>query len=176
VPEITVTHIAILVVALIVGTIVGWVGRSGRANSEKSAINEGWQEQISAQYNEHERLLEQNKNLMEQNSQYQASNKDGKMRASELSEALKEAFERRDALQRQLKDIRGNLEAAVTARDQLQNDMQSKSSASDDASAALQEKDERIAKLERELDNWQDRLPPLIEKFKLALNPLIRTR
>jgi predicted flap endonuclease-1-like 5' DNA nuclease len=167
VPEITVTHIAILVVALIVGTIVGWVGRSGRANSEKSAINEGWQEQISAQYNEHERLLEQNKNLMEQNSQYQASNKDGKMRASELSEALKEAFERRDALQRQLKDIRGNLEAAVTARDQLQNDMQSKSSASDDASAALQEKDERIAKLERELDNWQDRLPPLIEKFRL---------
>jgi predicted flap endonuclease-1-like 5' DNA nuclease len=166
VPEITVTHIAILVVALIIGTIIGWVGRGGRADSEKSAINEGWQEQLSAQNNEHERLLEQNKSLMDQNSQYQASNKDAKMRAGELSEALKEAFERRDELQRQLKDIRGNLEAAVTERDQLQNDMQSKSSASDDATAALQQKDERIEKLSRELENWQDRLPPLIEKFR----------
>jgi len=166
VPEITATHIAILVAALIIGTVIGWVGRGSRSSSEKSAINEGWQEQLAAQRNEHERLLEQNKSLMDQNSQYQASNKDAKMRASELSDALKETFERRDELQRQLKDIRGNLEAAVTERDQLQSDMQSQSSENDDASTALQEKDERIEKLGRELENWQDRLPPLIEKFR----------
>ncbi len=165
-PEITATHIAILVVALIIGTVIGWFGRGSRSSSEKSAINEGWQEQLAAQRNEHERLLEQNKSLMDQNSQYQASNKDAKMRASELSDALKETFERRDELQRQLKDIRGNLEAAVTERDQLQSDMQSQSSENDDASTALQEKDERIEKLGRELENWQDRLPPLIEKFR----------
>jgi len=166
VPEITATHIAILVVALIIGTVIGWVGRGSRSSSEKSAINEGWQEQLGAQRNEHERLLEQNKSLMEQNGQYQASNKDAKMRASELSDALKETFERRDELQRQLKDIRGNLEAAVTERDQLQSDMQSRSSEDDSASTELQEKDERIEKLGRELENWQDRLPPLIEKFR----------
>ena len=165
-PEITATHIAILVVALIIGTVIGWFGRGSRSSSEKSAINEGWQEQLAAQRNEHERLLEQNKSLMDQNSQYQASNKDAKMRASELSDALKETFERRDELQRQLKDIRGNLEAAVTERDQLQSDMQSRSSEDDDASTALQEKDELIEKLGRELENWQDRLPPLIEKFR----------
>ncbi len=165
-PEITATHIAILVVALIAGIVIGWVGRGSRSSSEKTAINEGWQEQLAAQRNEHERLLEQSKSLMEQNSQYQASNKDAKMRAGELSDALKEAFERRDELQRQLKDIRGNLEAAVTKRDQLQSDIQSQSSKQDDASNALQEKDERIEKLARELENWQDRLPPLIEKFR----------
>ena len=165
-PEITATHIAILVVALIIGTVIGWFGRGSRSSSEKSAINEGWQEQLAAQRNEHERLLEQNKSLMDQNSQYQASNKDAKMRASELSDALKETFERRDELQRQLKDIRGNLEAAVTERDQLQSDMQSQSSGDDDASTALQEKDELIEKLGRELENWQDRLPPLIDKFR----------
>ena len=165
-PEITATHIAILVVALIIGTVIGWFGRGSRSSSEKSAINEGWQEQLAAQRNEHERLLEQNKSLMDQNSQYQASNKDAKMRASELSDALKETFERRDELQRQLKDIRGNLEAAVTERDQLQSDMRSRSSEDDDASTALQEKDELIEKLGRELENWQDRLPPLIEKFR----------
>ncbi len=141
-PEITVTHIAIVIGTLIAGIIVGWFARGNRAASEKMAINEGWQEQLEAQRGEHGRLLDQNKSLMEQNSQYQASNKDAKMRASELSDALKEAFERRDALQRQLKDIRGNLETAVS------------------------ERDARVDKLSVELKNWQDRLPPLIERYQ----------
>ena len=110
---------------------------------------------------EHERLLDQNKSLMEQNSQYQASNKDAKMRASELSSALKEAFERRDELQRQLKDIRGNLETAVSERDQLLDN-----SAQQDLEQQLAERDARIEKLSAELKNWQDRLPPLIERYQ----------
>ena len=81
-PEITVTHIALLAAALIVGVVVGWIFRGSRGSSEKAAINLGWQEQLEAQRQEHERLLDQNKSLMEQNSQYQASNKDSKMRAS----------------------------------------------------------------------------------------------
>jgi len=161
-PEITVTHIAILVGALIVGIILGWIIRGSRSSDEKTAINEGWQEQLEAQRGEHERLLEQNKSLMDQNSQYQASNKDAKMRASELSDALKEAFERRDALQRQLKDIRGNLEVAVSERDQLRDSASAGSSAE-----KLEQKDARIEKLNVELKNWQDRLPPLIERFQV---------
>jgi len=158
-PEITVTHIAIIAGALIVGVILGWIVRGGRSASEKSAINEGWQEQLEAQRGEHGRLLQQNKSLMDQNSQYQASNKDAKMRASELSDALKEAFERRDELQRQLKDIRGNLETAVSERDQLRD-----SASSDDLAEQLEQA--RVKKLEVELKNWQDRLPPLIERFQ----------
>jgi predicted flap endonuclease-1-like 5' DNA nuclease len=160
-PEITVTLIGIVVAALIIGVIVGWTLRGNRAAGEKSAINEGWQEQLEAQRHEHERLLEQNKSLMEQNSQYQASNRDGKMRAGELSSALKEAFERRDELQRQLKDIRNNLETAVAERDQLRD----KPPAVDQAQLVA-ERDERIRLLSQELKNWQDRLPPLIERFQ----------
>lgn len=161
-PEITVTHIAILVAALIVGVAIGWVARGGRSNSEKSAMKNVWQEQFEAQRTEHERLLDQNKSLMDQNSQFQASNNDGKMRASELSDALKEAFERRDELQRQLKDIRGNLEVAVSERDQLR----SNASADDGLASQLEDKDARIDKLNVELKNWQDRLPPLIDRFQ----------
>ena len=160
-PEITVTHIAIVIGTLIVGIIVGWFSRGNRAASEKMAINEGWQEQLEAQRGEHGRLLDQNKSLMEQNSQYQASNKDAKMRASELSDALKEAFERRDALQRQLKDIRGNLETAVSERDQLREQ-----SAQQDLEKDVAERDAHIDKLSVELKNWQDRLPPLIERYQ----------
>jgi predicted flap endonuclease-1-like 5' DNA nuclease len=165
-PELTVTHIALLAAALIVGVIVGWFFRGNRSSSEKTAINLGWQEQLEAQRHEHERLLDQNKSLMEQNSQYQASNKDSKMRASELSDALKEAFERRDELQRQIKDIRSNLESTVEQRDQLQDEMNSLGGG-ENTTDLLQERDEMIARLNKELENWQERVPPLVERFRV---------
>lgn len=165
-PEITVIHTSLLVAALILGVILGWIVRGGRSKNEKMAINAGWQEQFEAKRSEHERLLDQNKSLMEQNSQFQASNKDSKMRATELSDALKEAFERRDELQRQIKDIRGNLEAAVTQRDQLQIDIQGRNAEHDATSTAIKRRDEKIAKLSKDLAGWQDRVPPLIEQFR----------
>lgn len=165
-PEITIVTIAIIAAALIVGMTIGWIVRGKRSKSEKAAINAGWQEQLEAHRSENQRLVEQNKSLMEQNSQYQASNKDAKMRATELSEALKEAFARRDELQRQIKDIRSNLELAVSERKQLQQDIQNRSSKDESLATALKERDSKILKLSRELDNWQDRLPPLIERYR----------
>ena len=165
-PAITAIHIALVAVAPIAGLVIAWVFRGGRSVGEKTAINLGWQEQLEAQRNEHERLLDQNKSLMDQNSQYQASNKDSKMRAGELSDALKEAFERRDQLQRQIKDIRSNLESTVVERDQLQNDMESREVEEDLTSTALQQRDAKIAKLQKDLDGWQERVPPIIERFR----------
>ncbi|MDJ0712023.1 MAG: hypothetical protein QNJ14_16660 [Woeseiaceae bacterium] len=161
-PELTAFHIALLVVATVIGAIIGSVIRGKRAGQEKVAIGTSWQEQIDAQRKEHERLLDQNKALMEQVSQFQASTNDAKNRAKELSSAVQEAFERRDELQREIKDIRGNLETALTQRDQLQTDIAAKDAAAD----ALREKDERIDKLSVELANWRDRLPPLVERFR----------
>ncbi|MDH4126644.1 MAG: hypothetical protein OEW64_14295 [Gammaproteobacteria bacterium] len=166
-PEITVIQIVSILAALSFGIVIGWVFRGRKSVAEKSAINLGWQEQLAAQRKEHERLLEQNKSLMEQNGQYQASNKDSKMRASELSAALKEAFERRDELQRQIKDIRSNLEATVAQRNQLQNDMQNRAVEDDVTSTALKLRDAQITKLKKDLDGWQQRVPPLVERFRV---------
>lgn len=166
-PELTVTHIALLAGALLVGVIAGWVVRGHRSNGEKAAVNQGWQEQLEAQRQEHERLLEQNKSLMDQNSQYQASNKDSKMRASELSEALKEAFERRDELQRQIKDIRNNLESTVAERDQLQSEVNSRSEIPHNEAEQIRAQDETITRLRKELAGWQERVPPLVERFRV---------
>jgi predicted flap endonuclease-1-like 5' DNA nuclease/predicted nucleic acid-binding Zn-ribbon protein len=161
-PDLNVNYIAIIVGMTFVGVIVGWILRGKRAREEKAAVNAGWQEQINAQRKEHDRLTEQNKSLMEQVSQYLASNKDAKNRAKELSEAVQEAYSRRDQLQREIKDIRSTLEVAMTERDQLQSDISSKAS----ENAEVEAKDARIRKLQRELENWQNRLPPLIEKFR----------
>lgn len=161
-PELNVIHIAIIAVMTVLGAIVGWILRGNRSLEEKAAVSAGWQEQINAQRTEHDRLTEQNKALMEQISQYLASNKDAKNRAKELSEAVQEAYARRDQLQREIKDVRGNLEVAMNERDQLQSDISSQA----DESANVEEKDARIKKLQLELENWQNRLPPLIEKFR----------
>lgn len=161
-PELNVVHIAIIAAMTVVGAIVGSVLRGKRSEEEKAAVSAGWQEQINAQRTEHDRLTDQNKGLMDQISQYQASNRDAKNRAKELSTVVQEAFARRDELQREIKDIRGNLEVAMNERDQLQSDISSK----EGVSADLQERDARINKLQLELENWQNRLPPLIEKFR----------
>ena len=162
-PEITVIHIALLAVAAVAGAVAAWVIRGNRSEQEKAAVSLGWQEQIKAQRKEHDRLLDQNKGLMEQVSQFQASHTDAKNRARELSIAVQEAFERRDELQREIKDIRSNLEVAVNERKQLQSDIEANSVGED----ILRQKDERIDKLNHELANWQNRLPPLIERFRV---------
>lgn len=161
-PELNVIHIAIIAGMTFVGAIVGWILRGKRALEEKAAVSAGWQEQVNAHRTEHDRLTEQNKAVMEQVSQYLASNKDAKNRAKELSEAVQEAYSRRDQLQREIKDIRSTLEVALTERDQLQSDMSSRAN----QNADIEAKDARIRKLQFELENWQNRLPPLIEKFR----------
>lgn len=161
-PEFTAIHIGLIAAGVLIGIVAGWVLRGGRAEKEKAAVSAGWQEQIRVQKIEHDRLTDQNKGLMEQNSQYLASNTDAKNRAKELSDAVREAYKRRDELQRDIKDIRSNLERSLSERDQLKSDISAKS----EASVEVEAKDLRIAKLEQELENWQNRLPPLIEKFR----------
>jgi predicted flap endonuclease-1-like 5' DNA nuclease len=162
-PEITVVHIALLALMALIGVIIGWVIRGTRSTQEKAAVNAGWQEQIDAQRTEHDRLVEQNKALMDQISQFQASNLDAKNRARELSVGMQEATARRDDLQREIKDIRSNLEVAVSQRDKLQTDMAARRI----NDPVAQEKDEKIFQLSRELENWHNRLPPLIERYKV---------
>ena len=166
-PEITVTYIAITAGAVALGALVGWIVRGNRCAQEKVAVNEGWQQQLEAQRVEHERLLDQNKALMEQISQFQASGKDASNRARELSGALKEAFARRDELQRELKEIRSNLEVAVRQRDKLYSDIQNNEARGDSAQAGIKERDEKIFRMSRELENWQERLPPLLERYRV---------
>ena len=165
-PEISAAFIAFIAGSVAVGAVVGWIIRGNRCAQEKIAVNEGWQRQLEAQRTEHTRLLEQNRALMEQISQLQASGKDANNRARELSDALKEAFGRRDQLQRELKDIRSSLERAVRQREELQSEVESSDKRDASVRASLQEKDDKIFRLSRELENWQNRLPPLIERYR----------
>jgi len=166
-PDLTPIELALLTATAFFGVVAGWLLRASRCAREKQAINAGWRDQINAQKSEHSRLADQNKSLMEQISQNQVSRKDSDLRARELSESLREAFARRDELQRQLKDIRSNLESAIAERNRLQSDADQQAVRQDEASRTLHDKDQKIARLGRELENWQSRLPPLIERFRV---------
>ena len=165
-PDLSPASSLVAVLCLVAGLVLGWWFRSSRSKAEKTAINAGWQEQMEATRKEHGRLAEQNKSLMEQVNQLQASKRDGGNRSRELSVALKEATTQRDELKREIKAIRGNLENLVGEKHRLSNDLSQHRAGEANAQAALAEKDARIDKLKTELRNWQDRLPPLIERFR----------
>lgn len=162
-PEVTATYVVLLALTVLIGGGIAWFLRGKRASQEKKAISAGWQEQMAAQRTEHQRLVDQNKSLMDQISQYQASNRDAKNRAKELAEAVQNAFARRDELQHEIKDVRSSLETVLSQRDKLRTDMASHS----EASAISEEKDEKIFQLSRELENWHQRLPPLLERYQV---------
>ena len=165
-PEIAPIEIGMLAGMLIIGVALGWIFRAVRCAKEKIAVNAGWQEQLETQRGERDRLEEQNKSLMEQISQYQASIKDSNLRAKELAGSLKEAFERSDALQRQVKEYRASLEVATAQRDKLQASVATREARDGASATAIREKDEKIFGLSRELTAWQSRVPPLVERFR----------
>ena len=159
-------HVLLATAGVIVGVVAGWIIRGKRSRREKTVINAGWQEQLEAQRTEHARLLDQNKALMEQVSQFRASNADAGKRAASLAGALKEAHDRRDELQRENKDLRSDLGALTEKKRQLEQDMRSLAVTDNSLHTALAEKDDKIFKLSREIESWHKRLPPLIEKFR----------
>lgn len=161
-PALSLAWIGIAAVAAAAGIGAGWVLRNLRCRREKEAINAGWQQQIEAQRAEHERLVEQNKNLMQQVSQYKASASDASNRSRELSTVLKEALARRDEMTRELKDARTRLDAAGRQANELRSELEARAANGD----ALEARDAEITRLSRELSTWQERLPPLLERFR----------
>lgn len=166
-PDLSVPDIGLLVLVAILAALAGWMMRSRRCRAEKQAVNVGWQHQMDAQQAENERLVEQGSSLMQQISQYRASNSDIRKRARELSDNLREAFERRDELQRQLRDIRSNLELVTSEQSRLQTDVATSVARQQTVAVRLKDRDEKIAKLKRELANWYERVPPLVERYRV---------
>lgn len=163
---VTTLHILTGTVGVLIGLVFGWWVRGKRSRREKSVINAGWQAQLEAQRTEHARLVEQNKGLMEQVSQFRETGANAARRATSLESALQDAEDQRDELRRDNKDVRNQLDALTDRQRELERDMRNLSVTDNSLHAALAEKDEKIFKLSRELESWHSRLPPLIEKFR----------
>ena len=160
------TGFAIAAALLALGAAVGWWLAKRRAATEKSAINEGWQTQLEAKNSEHRRLADQGRDLMQRVSQLQASTKDAGNRSRELSIALRDALQRSDELQRDAGAARRELKKVLADNKRLAHALSARENEAAATSATVAEKERRIESLSGELRNWQDRLPPLIARFR----------
>jgi len=112
-PDLAAAHIMLLALLTVIAAGLGWIVRGSRCAREKRAVNAGWQHQVDAQQSENDRLQDQNKGLMQQVNQHQASRRDASNRSRELAESLREAMDKRDELQRNVKELRAELAHAA---------------------------------------------------------------
>lgn len=166
-PTLSAGALALVLGALLAGVIAGWFLRSLRTSREKAALSAGWQHQLDAQQSENDRIAAQNTSLMEQVNQFQAANSDLRKRAETLARETRESLDARNELERQLRETRSNLDVAVKQRDRLHKAMAGDAHRAEAVSSQLKAKDERIARLKTELGRWQERVPPLVERFRV---------
>ena len=165
-PDLSTAFFTITGLSLVAGVIAGWLFRSGRSKAERQAINEGWQIQMEDTRKEQARLAQQNQDLMEQVNRLKTANSDADRKTKELSGALKDVLKGREELRLETQAIRRHQEGLVCEKDRLARKLVKHRSGEARAKSALAARDSRIAKLESELRNWQERLRPLLEKFR----------
>jgi predicted flap endonuclease-1-like 5' DNA nuclease len=165
-PDLSTAFFMITGLCLAAGMVAGWLFRSGRSKAERRAINDGWRIQMEDTRKEQARLAQQNQDLMEQVNRLKTANSDAERKTKELSGALKDVLKGREELRREIQTFRGEIDTLIDAKKRLTRKLAEHRAGEASAKSAVAERDIRIAKLESELRNWQERLRPLIEKFR----------
>lgn len=164
-PDSPLLHIGLFGLATFVGAVLGWLARGRQSAAPPSGTREAPRGPGDAWHAEQERLALRNRALVERLNALQASEQEATNRARELSSVLKEAFARRDRLQRQVGAVRAELGDAFAERQRLRSELRRLGDSGREHALALSERDRVIFRLSRELEGWQERLPPLIQRF-----------
>ena len=144
-PDFSLALISEIGLGLLLGLVIGWILRAARAARERYLVNAGWQEQLNLQYDEVERLREQNAQLLEQVQQHKQAYKD-------LTERLERASSGEEHAQTKLVDANKSNEALHERLGTLSKALE----------AAEQKAEEQAA----ELLTWQSRIAPLVGKYR----------
>ncbi len=165
-PGLSLTQLAVAALVLVVAALCGWLLRGRRCAREKAAIGASWQHQLDAQQSANDRIAAQNAQLKEQVAQLQKASSSARARAEGLADELSNAERSRDALRRELSDVRAELGRREAERRRLRGSAEDRSLEREAASSQLREKNEKIGRLKLELARWQERVPPLVERYR----------
>ncbi|MBT8087616.1 MAG: hypothetical protein KJO46_06245 [Gammaproteobacteria bacterium] len=168
----TALQLTLLLLGVLGGAAAGWFLRSVQGGKERSAISAKWQTKSDEQQQELQRLADQTAYLMEQNERFRKESTAAKKRSRELAESVQEANLRRKELRRKVKGIRADLESVVAQRNELKQAVAGRG----DTSGASRDKDRKIFKLSRQLESWQKRLPPLLERHRQSSEEVQRLK
>lgn len=166
-PDFSLTLITAVLISLAVGFAIGWALRAMRNQQEQEAINAGWREEIDEHSAESERLAKQNSELLSQLMDSKAARTEAINRAAELASVLQQAYRSRDEAIPKLKQAARNLQIAEANRQELAAEVADRNRKFNAVADVLKNKDQKIAELEQQLANWQSRISPLIESYRL---------
>ncbi len=144
--EQTLSIIVAAAIALILGIALGWFIGLWRSKARSTALAEQWRDQIDVIKRSEKRINAERKTLSAElaavRTELAAS---GNVNDQSLQEKLDQSLDRRDSLNDALQKL--------IARTQ-------------ELTQHSKEKDEKIFALSRELESWQQRLPPLLNRYK----------
>jgi len=163
-PPIMIIGLALL--SALAGGLLGWYLHAERHRRQRLTTAATWQEKLQAEELAKERLRKQIRSLAERLDAARRAEREARERLARTERELAGAAATADEASSALTDCRVGLAATNRKRDELHAQLQRLLARSRELMAASRAKDEKIFTLSRELDSWQERLPPLVYRFR----------
>lgn len=162
-PEFSTAFALIVGGSLLLGAIIGWLLRGVRAEQQRLAINAEWSEQLDALQRSEKRTNKARKELSAELAK--VTTELNALKSADPTQNTKALLDDNPPSDAQA-DFVARLEESYAKRDSLRQQLTNLITKSTELAQASKQKDEKIFALSRELESWQHRLPPLIDRFK----------
>jgi predicted flap endonuclease-1-like 5' DNA nuclease len=158
--------IGLALLSALAGGLLGWYLHAERHRRQRLTIAATWQEKLEAEELVKERLRRQIRSLSERLDAARRADRDARRRLAAAERELRGAAASAEEASAALAHCRAALAETNRKRDELHAQLQRLLSRSRELMAGSRAKDEKIFRLSRELDSWQERLPPLVYRFR----------
>lgn len=158
--------IGLALASALAGGLLGWYLHAERHRRDRLTNAATWQEKLQAEELVKERLRKQIRSLAERLDTARQADRDARRRLARAERELQQATARTDEAAAALAGCRAAVAASNHKRDELHAQLQRLLAHSRELMASARAKDEKIFALSRELESWQERLPPLVYRFR----------
>ena len=181
-PEMTAAVTLIALGSLLLGAIVGWLVCARRAEHKRLALKAEWNEQLIAQQKAEKRINNERKNLAAELAAVRTKLNEFTRTTDTVTDLPPTGSADDDVNDEapptapavigdaadagEIERLRAALEESYERRDGLRENLNALIERSRKLSHSMAEKDDKIFALSRELESWQQRLPPLVERYR----------
>jgi predicted flap endonuclease-1-like 5' DNA nuclease len=158
--------IGLVLLSALAGGLLGWYLHAERHRRQRLTIAATWQEKLEAEELGKERLRRQIRSLAERLDAAREADREARRRLAATERQLRGAAATAEEDSAALARCRAALAETNRRRDELHAQLQRLLARSRELMAGSRAKDEKIFRLSRELDSWQERLPPLVYRFR----------